>query len=200
MLIRDLSGNAVRQVSRNRRRYKVVVWFICSGIAGLISMVTIGKALQERIGRNLELIGKATIIKAGWDFEKRTRWHHREFRTEDVEELKRLAAVSGVTAFAEKPDHVFTLRERKAQGRLVAVDQHFFSTLQLGLSEGRPISDEDLIGKKHVCVVGKNLLEELCGQNGGQPRLAVCVEGVEFEVIGVLGGVEDREHERSLFI
>ncbi len=70
MAIVDLLIISSRQVIRNGSRYQAVLVAVVLGLAGLTVLFTMGDSIEKRIGQDLELLGKATIIKARWDFDK----------------------------------------------------------------------------------------------------------------------------------
>ncbi len=76
MLARDLIRLSVRQVYRNQRRYRGVIIGISLGLAGLVTVLSMGDSVEQELGRNLELLGSATIVKATWDIDRSQRWHH----------------------------------------------------------------------------------------------------------------------------
>jgi putative ABC transport system permease protein len=200
MVIADLLIISSRQIIRNRSRYQAVLLAVATGIAGLTVLLTMGDSIEKEIGQNLELLGKATIIKAGWDFDKKIRWHHGEFNDKDLKALRSLEDISWVAPFVKKRDQVFSSRNHKAQGQIMGVDHNFFSALQLSLSGGREITEEDVSLRKQVCVMGRAVAQELFGHDVIPIGRSVTSEGLVCEVAGMLGGVEDPELSHSIMI
>jgi putative ABC transport system permease protein len=149
---------------------------------------------------NLELLGSATIVKAGWDYDQKTRWHHGQFRPRDLEAIRRLVSVVQATGFVKKTDQTFVHKQTKIQGQVMGVEPNFFSAVHIVLAEGRPITDEDVASRKPVCVMGSRICTELFGTTQSPLGQKIWMEGVVFSVVGVTGGIEDREYSRSLFI
>jgi putative ABC transport system permease protein len=200
MVFADLLSISFRQIVRNKRRYHGLVAVIAVGISGLVVVASMGNAIEEKIGTNLELLARATILEAGWDFEKRTRWHHGEFRVSDVYDLESLRWTGAATAFVTKDDRIFCRRDVRAQGRLMGVEGNFFATFHIGVSQGREIEASDVAGSKQVCVLGRSLVPELFPDSHTPLGESILIEGLTCVVVGVLGGVEDREYDSTVLV
>lgn len=173
---------------------------ITLGIAGLVSVLTMGEALEKKVAVNLELLGGATIIKASWDFDRKTRSHHGKFRPTDVQILRKLEGVAGVTGFVRKAGQTFVHGQTKTQGQLMGVDSNFFSAVHIVFSEGLGISERDVLSRKQVCAVGSRLCKEIFEGSGSPLGKTISIDGRVFTVIGILGGVENREYSHTLFV
>ena len=200
MIFQDLLKVALRQVVRNQRRYRGVFLSITLGIAGLVSVLSMGEAIEKKVAVNLELLGRATIIKASWDFHRKNRWHHGRFRPGDLQDLRKLERVVEATGFVRKADETFVHLQTEIQGQLMGVESNFFSALHIAFSEGSAITEEYVSSRAQVCVVGSLLRNELFQGRDSTLGKKIVIEGKVFTVIGVLGGVEDREYSRTLFI
>jgi putative ABC transport system permease protein len=200
LIFRDLLKVALRQVLRNQRRYRGVFLSVTLGVAGLVSVLSLGEAIEKKVALNLELLGSANIIKAGWDFDRKSRWHHGQFRPGDLRELRKLEGVVEASGFVKKADQTFVHLQAKIQGQLMGVEWNFFSAVHISLSEGSAITEEHVVSRANVCVLGSRLRDELFRGSESTLGKKIFVEGKVFRVIGVLGGVEDREYARTLFI
>jgi putative ABC transport system permease protein len=200
MILQDLLQVALKQVLRNQRRYRGVFLSISLGIAGLVSVLTMGEALEKKVAVNLELLGGATIIKASWDFDRKTRSHHGRFRPGDVQTLRKLEHVVDATGFVRKEDQTFVHGQTKVQGHLMGVDSNFFSAVHVVLSKGVGIEERDVSSRKQVCAVGSRLCKEIFKDSGSALGKTVSIDGRVFTVMGILGGVENREYTHTMFI
>ena len=200
LIFQDLLKVALRQVLRHQRRYRGVFLSITLGIAGLVCVLSMGEAIEKKVAVNLELLGSATILKASWDFDRKSRWHHGKFHPGDVQDLRKLERVVEVTGFVKKADQTFVHLQTKIQGQLMGVQSNFFSAVHIAFSEGSAITEEHVSSREHVCVIGSRLRNELF--RGSKTTLGekIFIDGKVFTVIGILGGVEDREYSRTLFL
>ena len=195
----DIVKIAIRQVIRNGRRYRGVIISLALGAAGLVVVLTMGDSIEKKIARNLEALGRATAIKAVWDFDRKTRWHHGHFGPNDVHLIRSLDRVAQVTGFLKKKDLTFVRKQSRVQGDVIGVESNFFSTLRMTLAEGSPISEEDIVLRNNVCVIGSKLNQELFEHNSSPVNRSILVDGKVFRIIGLLGGVEEREYRKCLF-
>jgi len=200
MVFADLLDISFRQILRDKTRYHGVLVVIALGIAGLIVVPTMGNAIEDKISINLELLARSTIIEAGWDFEKRTRWHQGEFRLSDVDDLGRLPLTSAVTAFVKTPDQTFYRQDVRARGRVMGVEGNFFSTFHIGVSQGRVLVDSDIAATQPACVLGRRIVRELFSDTSSPVGKSIFVDGLRCTVVGVLGGVEDRDYDSTILV
>ena len=59
MLVSDILRISLRQIYRNKRRYRGAIIGTALGIAGLITVVSMGDSVEGMLGKNLE-IGRAS--------------------------------------------------------------------------------------------------------------------------------------------
>ena len=97
MFLEDLATVSLRQIYRNRRRYKSVIIGISVGIAGIRGFTMGDSVRKQNLGQNLELLGSATIVKASFDFTKSKRKHGGQYVSKDVEDIKKLPGVKSAS-------------------------------------------------------------------------------------------------------
>jgi len=200
MLLSDLIKMSTIQIYRKKRRYKSVLIGIALGIAGMVTVLTMGDSVESDLGYNLELLGSATIVKATWDFDRSKRWHHGQYTDKDIEDLRRIPAARSVSPIVWSTQ-IFNHNNRKFVGRLMGVDESFFDTIHLPTAEGQRLTDEDIQGRRSYCVIGKKIVENLFKEDEGSPiGKALGINGNMFQIIGVLGGVEDPAFLESVLI
>lgn len=200
MLVSDILTISLRQIYRNKRRYRGAILGTALGIAGLITVVSMGDSVEGMLGRNLEVLGSATIVKCGWDFGSTPRWHHGEFTMEDVQALRKLSGVMEVSPALWKRKVKITYGKKNFVGSISGVESNFFDTLHLPLAEGRRILDSDEKEFNHVCVIGQTVEKELFGQEGIAVGKRIVIEGRSVKVVGVLGGAEDLSYMETAFL
>jgi putative ABC transport system permease protein len=194
MLIDDLVRTSLRQIFRNRRRYRGAILGMALGIGGLITVLTLGDSVESSLGQNLEVLGSATIVKAQWDNYKATRSHDGEYSLKDVEDLSGLPDVLSVAPAVWGAKRHATYQKKKALVSMVGVGPSFFQVLYMPMAEGRPITAEDVSERRQVCIIGKKIRDELFGPHGAFLKESLIIEGRSFQIVGLLGGTEDPEH------
>ncbi|HTY22839.1 MAG TPA: ABC transporter permease [Desulfomonilaceae bacterium] len=192
MLVSDLTRLSLRQIYRNKRRYKGVVIGIALGLAGFVTVLTMGDSVESDVGGNLELLGAATILKATWDFDRSERWHHGSYSQKDLEDLRQVPGVAGATPVVWSFEFEPTYGTNKATGvRLLGVEPSYHLICNAPVSVGRPISVEDFIAKKSVCVLGRNIKKKLFNGDIDPLGKTIFISGNQFRVVGIIGGIDD---------
>ncbi len=195
----DLATIALRQIYRNKRRYKSVLIGISLGIAGIIIILTMGGAVESDLGNNLELLGSATIVKAYFDYSKSPRKHGGQYFIKDIEDLEKLPGVRHVSpAVFSSLQASYNLK--KMSVRLLGVDEKFFDTIHIPMAEGRRITDDDVAWKNNVCVVGVTVVKLLMGDEAEPLNKQLFIGGHYFRIVGIIGGVEDASFMESILI
>lgn len=200
MLASDFVQVCVRQIVRNRSRYRGVVAIIAVGIAGLIVLATLGRSVELGIGRNLEILGRACLIQAEWSTSGKARRSESRFDHKDLERLKQLPLALYVSPFVRKSSQRFLCDGKQIYGRLIGVEAYFFDSLDIRLATGREISEADVAERRPVCVVGSTILGELFPGGVNEMNRTVWIEGLTVKVVGTVGGIEDRSLARSLIL
>jgi putative ABC transport system permease protein len=200
MLGEDIFQIALRQTYRNKRRYKNVLIGLALGIGGLVTVLTMGGSVERDLGDNLEMLGSATVIKAMWDFDSSRRWHQGEYREKDVKDLESLPGVLMVAPTVWKLKvPVWTLNNRYVVN-LGGVGESFFKAIHVTVSHGRKITPSDNFARKSVAVIGKSVARNLFGGYSNVVGGSIFIDGHSFKVIGIIGGVNAKEFESTIFI
>ena len=201
MLTSDLIAVSVRQIYRNKRRYKGVMIGIALGLAGLVTVLTMGDSVESDLGSDLELLGCATILKATWDFDRSQRWHHGSYSQKDIDDLSKVPGVSGVTPIVWMGGVEPSCGTNKTtMVRLLGVDAPFHWICNVPVSEGRLISAEDVTARRSVCVIGQNIVKKLFNGNINPLGKEITIRGHQFHVVGIIGGVEDVSNPDTIII
>lgn len=194
----DLLITSWMMVLRNRRRYKTVLIAIAVGTIGFIIIRCMGDSVEKKVADDLELIGEATVLTATW--EDRRNYHPGEYFDKDIESLKRLKGVTHVAPVRTTGD-ISTLHHGQVERKraiLTAVNEEFWGTQSTPLAMGRLINDDDVINRRKVAVMGA----EIRSVFGGSDPLGktVVVNSHNYTVIGVLGGKQQEDNSRTVFI
>jgi len=83
----------------------------------------------------------------------------------------------------------------------VGADSSFFRlTESLPLRVGRLIDDSDSARRRQVCVIGRDVKEVLFGKHKSALGKSVSISGLPFEVVGVLGDVDDEAWHETVMV
>lgn len=197
MKLNDLFTMCWRSVLRNRRRYKAVMAGIAVGAAGFIIVQTMGDSVEKKMGEHLELLGEATVMKAQWRNDDN--YHPGEFYMRDVKKLKELQHIIAVAPVVSLPAVDAFFKSNEWSPGLIGIDHEFWTTQTAKLAEGRLIGPSDVVGRKMVCVIGENVAKYLL-RNEHPVGEVVGVGSLKFEIIGVLGGIQNNDLQRMIVL
>lgn len=200
MLASDVLQISLRQLSRNRRRYRGVIIGIALGIAGFVTVLTMGDSVETDLANNLEILGSATILKATWDYDRSQRWHHGQFYDKDIETLRELPGVRSVSPVVWKVNLRVSHNNAKMLGRLMGVEPNFFVTTYLPIVKGRSLTEEDIQNRASVCIIGQTVSKTLFKDDPNPIGKEIFVAGQSLRVIGEIGGVEDKGFLETLIV
>ncbi len=199
MFLEDLATVSLKQIYRNRRRYKSVIIGISVGIAGIIVVLTMGDSVEQNLGQNLELLGSATIVKASFDFTKSKRKHGGQYFPKDIEDIKKLPGVKSVSPTVLSFP-TFSYKLNKIGGRLMGVEENFFDTIHIPMARGRRINSDDVAWFSSVCVVGDEIVRTLFPDDEDPLGKKLFIGGHLFRIVGIIGGVEDPSFLNTIII
>jgi putative ABC transport system permease protein len=170
---------------------------IAFGTAGFIMVRTMGDSVEQKVAENLELLGEATVMKAHW--ENHENYHPGQYYMRDVAKLRKIphvVAVAPVVALQEVEAYVST---NQWMPGLFGVDHAYWTTQTCTLEKGRLIGPSDVVGRRTVCVLGREVVKYLFDSKDPVGRV-IRVGSASFEVVGVLGGIQHTDVGRAVFV
>ena len=200
MLVADFFTVSFRQVLRNRARYQAVIIIIAIGIAGTICVATLGDSVEVAVGRDLELLGRACLIEAEWSSDARSEAPNARFSNRDIEDLRKLPDAVYATPILRRNSQPFFSGARSFRGNLLGVEADFFDSLDVRLAQGRRLSRSDVASRKSVCVIGSTIQRELFPDTDTVLGKTLRTAALRLQVVGVLGGVEDKSFSEAVIL
>jgi putative ABC transport system permease protein len=187
---------SLRQVVRHRRRYIGVVLAIAIGVAGFISIITMGQDVKRNFNEDLAFIGGVTIINAVMESSPQS--PQNKFHPDTVQAIREIPAVAvasllGFTRFKcfrkDNPEYL----------TVAAVDENFWKLRNLKAITGTLFGPEAVKGRERVAVLGQRVAKTLYS------TLQVAGQTIEmnqdvYRVIGVVGGLRDISMEKCVYI
>jgi len=185
----DLLRISIRQVIRHRRRYWGVVLAIALGVAGFITVITMGRDVKQNFNQNLDLIGGVTIIRAFFDNEKDQLVQRRWFQPQSVAALRRLPGVREVSLVGFRPAEA-SRHQKKYAFMVVAADENFWEVRSFWPRTGTLFGPEAVNQRERVCALGVALAKRIFGRED-VAGLTLEIEHDLYRVTGVVGGLAD---------
>lgn len=189
MWFKDLIKISLRQLLRHWRRYWGVALTISLGVAGFITVVTMGEDFKNNLNDDLELIGGVTVVRVTLlnDPGQRPLW----FQPEIVDLIGKITGVRSASRLAHRMVYI-ELGTRDWRVPVAAVDAGFWKVRGFRALQGQLFSAQDLQERKRVCVIGKNLLRKLF-KSRDMVGQHIKINGELYLVMGVLGGTQSSD-------
>lgn len=185
MRLGDLLRVSIRQLVRHRRRYWGVVLAIAIGTAGFITIITMGRDLKKNFNRDLELLGKATLIRVY--FENRPYYGHQRFHSSALEALRHLPGVNDASLVAQHHGTLGSWKNQDSPFVLLGVDESFWKVNGISTQKGKFFTPGDMNARRRVCILGPELARTIFGRdNVVGAHLAIQQE--LYTIIAVLNG------------
>lgn len=150
---------SIRQLLRHRRRYWGVMLAIALGTAGFITIITMGRDLKTNFNRDLELLGRATVIKVY--FENLPAYQHQKFNDSTAEALRRLPGVRSVSLAVHTYWALSNRQGKQHHFSLFGVDEHFWEVCGFSAQEGSLLNHEDTGDRRRRAILGPALARTL---------------------------------------
>lgn len=171
----------------NKMRSFLTMLGIIIGVAAVIIVVAIGMGLKrdtlariERMGTNLLMVNPGPSRRGGVTSGDVTVIN---LEIEDAEEIK--AKVKGVAEVAPEIQGRVQVKYRSLNSntRLIGSTVAYCEVRNWNLAEGRMFDESEMRGRKRVCVLGKQVVDDLfLGRNPINEW--VRLKGIPFQVIG----------------
>lgn len=153
-------------------------------------MLTLGDQLRHDMNRDLDLLGGATVILAGFTTSTDTTAPPQSFLPETVEAIRSLPEVESVSVSTEHVDWLAIYwRGKTVATPLLGVDEHYWHTGSLAASKGRLFGAQEVASGERVCVLGEELAHNLFGTEDPVGQY-LPIRAEVFKIIGVVGGLQ----------
>lgn len=194
-LVRENLDVALKSIRSNRLRSLLTIFIIAIGITSLVGILTATDALKREVFTSFEKFGTTSfsIVPKYYSVEggerervrnnmaityNQARMFKENFTDECLVSIHCRAA-SGATIKYEGASTNPTIE-------VLAADENYLRFSNMEISRGRGISANDDRLASFVCVVGSGVVNSLFGRQDDPVGKIISVQGVRFEIIGVL--------------
>jgi putative ABC transport system permease protein len=192
----DLVRVSLRQVVRHRRRYIGVVFAIAVGVAGFISIITMGQDVKNNFNQDIAFIGGVTIIRNVLEFHPQQPLN--QFHADTTAAIEKIPKVSVASRVGFTNLKFFRDGDEDILP-VMAVDEGFWSLRNLRAISGSLFPPEAVKERERVVVLGKRLAQSLFGTYDVAGRTLELNNNI-FRITGVVGGLRDINLEKSAFV
>lgn len=185
----DIARVSFRQVVRTRPLG--VIFSIAFGIAAFLILGVLGQEIRKKLGDDFLLMGGVNVLQVIMEDDKHPGAPFYFFYENTLQEIRKLDNVTYAGANLRwSPEYFQGIGARNVPLRVVGIDQYFVPIHFLTVEAGRPFTDDDVLKKRRVCVLGHQAAIDLFGS----PEQAVgkyisLKRNDNATVIGVINGV-----------
>src|SRR5512141_602440 len=194
---------ALESLSGNKLRSGLTVLGIVIGVAAVIAMLAVGEGAQASITGSISGIGTNLLFVFRGDRADSVR-NPKPLTLGDADALRDQFAAPAVAAVAPalQGNGVVSFGGEQTSPQLFGVTPEYFQVRNLQMAEGDPITEEHMLGRASVVILGSETATDLFGHSDGVTGETVRIEGQPFRVIGVLqskgGGAFGSEDNQAL--
>jgi putative ABC transport system permease protein len=193
---------ALESLSGNKLRSGLTVLGIVIGVAAVIAMLAVGRGAQESITGSINSIGtNLLVVFPGGKGEDR----FRPLTMRDADALRDQLAAPSIEAVAPTLEigGEVTFGGQQTLSPMIGVTPDYFQVRNVNLAEGEFITEEHVLGRASVVLLGSEVAQTLFGHTDGVTGETVRIEGQPFRVIGVLeskGGGEFGSEDDQIIV
>lgn len=194
---------ALESLSGNKMRSGLTVLGIVIGVAAVIAMLAVGKGAEESITGSISGIGTNLLFVFRGNPDDSLR-NPKPLTLGDAEALRDQFAAPSIEAVAPALESSGTVSfgGEQTSPQIFGVTPEYFQVRNLELAEGEFITEEHILGRASVVILGPETAEALFGHPDGVTGETVRIEGQPFRVIGVLkskgGGAFGSEDDQAI--
>jgi len=194
---------ALESLASNKMRSGLTVLGIVIGVAAVIAMLAVGTGAQDSITGSISGIGTNLlfVFRGGSDESVR---NPKPLTLQDAAAISDPFAAPTVEMVAPVLESSFIVGASGEQTTtsVSGVTPDFFPLRNFVLAEGEPITEEHLLGRASVVVIGPELADTLFGRHEGIVGESMTIDNQPFRVIGVWepkgGGMFGSEDNRAI--
>jgi len=178
---------ALESLSANKMRSGLTILGIVIGVAAVIAMLAVGQGAQNSITGSISGIGTNLLFVFSGNFEQEIR-NSKPITLGDADAIAdpfNAPSVSGVAPMIEEGGDVSYGREQ-TNTSLNGVTPSYQTVRNYTLTEGEFISEEHILGRASVAVLGPETAKRLFGRTEGVVGETIRISGQPFRVLGVL--------------
>jgi len=178
---------ALESLSGNKLRSGLTVLGIVIGVAAVIAMLAVGHGAQASITGSISGIGTNLLFVFRGDPGDNVR-NPKPLTLGDAEALRDQFAAPSIEAVAPalQGSGIVSYGGEKTSPQLFGVTPEYFQVRNMKVTEGELITEEHMLGRASVVLLGSGVADTLFGRTNGLVGETVRIEGQPFRVIGVL--------------
>jgi len=196
--VRENISVAIKSIRNNRLRSLLTIAIIAVGIMSLVGILTATDALKKEVFSSFEKLGTTSfsIVPKYFSVEGgiRPRVRNRMAITYPQarmfkENFRENCIVSLFSRAVSNATVKYEGESTNPTATVYAADENYLPYINTSVARGRGIGETDMKTSSYVCVVGNGIVKSLFKGNEDPLGKIVSVQGVRFEIVGVMESV-----------
>lgn len=178
---------ALESLRGNKLRSGLTVLGIVIGVAAVIAILALGRGAQESIASSINNLGTNLLVVFPW-VEGPSTTTSLPLTLGDANAIADPIAAPSVQAVAPVLAGGISISYSGQQVSLeiMAVTPIFFEVRNYKLTEGEYITEQHLLGRSSVVLIGPDAADSLFGRHDGITGETIRIDGQPFRILGVL--------------
>ncbi len=178
---------ALESLSANKLRSGLTILGIVIGVAAVIAMLAVGQGAQDTITGSITGIGSNLLFVFGENMTEPVR-NGKPLTLEDAQALEDVFIAPDIVAVAPviQANREVTYNRENTRTQISGVTPDYVSVRSFDLLEGEAITEDHLLGRASVALLGAETADALFDRREGVTGETIRIEGQPFRVIGVL--------------
>lgn len=178
---------ALESISGNKLRSGLTVLGIVIGVAAVIAMLAVGRGAEASITGSISGIGTNLLFVFRGNPDDSVR-NPRPLTLADADAISDPFAAPSVAAVAPllQANREISYGGERTTVEIDGITPDYFSVRNYELTEGEFITEEHLLGRSSVALIGPDAADTLFGRHDGITGETIRIDGQPFRILGVL--------------
>jgi len=178
---------ALESISSNKLRAGLTILGIVIGVGAVIAMLGVGTGAQDFITGQISGIGTNLLFVFRGNFEEEVR-NPKPLTMSDAEALRDKFQAPSVELVAPiiSTNAEVSYERNSTNSDLNGITPEYQQARNYELNEGEFITEQNLLGRASVAVIGTDVADKLFSRQEGVVGNTIRIEGQPFRIIGVL--------------
>jgi putative ABC transport system permease protein len=190
MLLWEVIKIGIRSLISHKLRSLLSILGVVFGVAAVIAMLSIGEGARLEALEQIRLMGTNNIIIKALPLSKEKKLEAQQnlsmgLTATDARRIKEISPLVDAVSPIREAQTVASFENRETNVHLVATTPAYPSVSSLRVAEGRFLREEDLEGRRKVCVLGWGKKEDLFPHIAALGK-TINIDGQLYQVVGVL--------------
>lgn len=175
-------GDAIKNILSNKLRSSLTALGLIIGITSVILLVGIGNGASSNVTSAVQSLGTGTLT-VSIDSESEASLEYSQ-----LDEIANLTGVESVAPYKTVSGTVSRGTTTSRGASILATTPNYFDIMNLGITDGRILSNIDLNNTNKVCLIGSSLASNLFEGVKTKDIVGqyILIDGDKFTVVGVL--------------